>query len=73
MKIKSIYRQWKKDTFSLLVKNISPWFDPKPSQPLAQSSNVELSVLCKKNGWSGWPLWGGATASTASISPNGLY
>jgi len=55
------------------VQNLSPWFDPKASQPLAQSSNDELSVLCRKNGWSGWPLWGGATASTTSISLNDLY
>jgi hypothetical protein len=45
MKIKSIYRWCKRDTFSLLVQNLSPWFDPKASQPLAQSSNDELSVL----------------------------
>jgi hypothetical protein len=45
----------------------------KASQPLAPSSNDELSVLCRKNGWSGWSLWGGATTSTASISPNGLH
>ena len=73
MKVKSIYRRWKRDTLSLLVQTFNPWFDPKASQPLVQSSNDELSVLCRKNGWSGWPLWGGATASTASISPNGLY
>jgi hypothetical protein len=30
---------------------------------LVQSSNDELSVLCRKNRWSGWPLWGGATTS----------
>jgi len=63
MKIKSIYRRWKKDTFSLLVPNLGLWFDPKTSQPLVQSSNDELSVLCRKNRWSGWPLWGGATTS----------
>jgi hypothetical protein len=73
MKIKSIYRRWKRDTLSLLVQNFSPWFDPKVSQPLAQSSNDELSVLCRKNDWSGLQLWGGATTSTASINPNGLY
>ena len=73
MKIKSIYRQWKRDTLSLLVQNFSPWFDPKASQPLAQSSNDELSVLCRKNGQQGWPLWSGVTASTASISPKSLY
>jgi hypothetical protein len=33
---------------SLVVLNLSPWFDPKASQPLVQSSNDELSVLCKK-------------------------
>ena len=33
---------------SLLVQNLSPWFDPKASQPLAQSSNDELSVLQEK-------------------------
>jgi len=54
MKIKSIYRRWKRDTLSLLVQNLSPWFNPKASQPLAQSSNGELSVLCRKNSWSGW-------------------
>jgi len=48
MKIKSIYRLWKRDTLSLLVQNHSPWFDPKASQPLAQSSNDELSVLQEK-------------------------
>jgi hypothetical protein len=48
MKIKSIYRRWKRNTFSLLMQNLNPWFDPKASQPLAQSSNDELSVLCKK-------------------------
>jgi len=73
MKIKSIYRQWKRDTLSFLVQNLSPWFNSKASQPLAQSSNDELSVLCRKNGWSGWPFWGDATASTTSISLNGLY
>jgi hypothetical protein len=31
MKIKSIYRLWKRDTLSLLVQNHSPWFDPKAS------------------------------------------
>jgi hypothetical protein len=48
MKIKSIYRWWKRDTLSLLVQNPSPWFDPKASQPLAQSSNDELSILQEK-------------------------
>jgi hypothetical protein len=72
MKIKSIYRWRKRDILSLLVQNLNPWFDPKASQPLAQSSNDELSV-CRKNGWSGWPLWDGATASAASINPNGLH
>jgi len=48
MKIKSIYRWWKRDTLSLLMQNLNPWFDPKASQPLAQSSNDELSVLCRK-------------------------
>jgi len=48
MKIKSIYRWWNRDTFSLLVQNLSPWFDPKASQSLAQSSNDELSVLQEK-------------------------
>jgi hypothetical protein len=33
---------------SLLVQNLSPWFDPKASQPSAQSSNHELLVLCRK-------------------------
>jgi hypothetical protein len=73
MKIKSIYRRWKRDTLSLLVQNLIHWFDPKASQPLVQSNNDELSVLCRKNGWSGWPLWGGSTTSKASISLNGLY
>jgi hypothetical protein len=48
MKIKSIYRLWKRDTLSLMVQNLNPWFDPKASQPLAQSSNDELSVLQEK-------------------------
>jgi hypothetical protein len=48
MKIKSIYRRWKRDTLSLLVQNISPWFDPKASQQSAQSSNDELPVLQEK-------------------------
>ena len=48
MKIKSIYRRWKKDTLSLLVPNLGPWIDPKASQLLVQSSNDELSVLCRK-------------------------
>jgi len=56
MKIKSIYRRWKRDTLSFLVQNLSPWFDSKASQSLAQSSNDELSVLCKKHCWSGWPF-----------------
>jgi len=73
MKIKSIYRRWKRDTLSLLVQNLIPWFNPKASQSLVQSSNDELSVWCRKNGWSGWPLWAGSTASKASISLNGLY
>jgi len=38
MKIKYIYRRWKRDTLSLLVQN----------QPLAQSRNDELSVLQEK-------------------------
>jgi hypothetical protein len=33
-----------------MVQNISPWFDLKASQPLAQNSNDELSVLQEK--WS---------------------
>jgi hypothetical protein len=48
MKIESIYRWWKMDTFSLLVENLGPWIDPKASQPLLQISNDELSVLCMK-------------------------
>jgi hypothetical protein len=48
MKIKYIYRRWKRDIFSLLVQNLSPWFDPKATQPSTQSSNDELSVLCRK-------------------------
>jgi hypothetical protein len=49
MKIKSIYRRWKRDILSLLVQNLIPWFDLKASQPLIQSSNDELSILCRKN------------------------
>ena len=48
MKIKYIYRRWKRDILSLLVQNLNPWFDPKASQPLAQSRNDELLVLCRK-------------------------
>jgi hypothetical protein len=48
IKIKYIYSRCNRDTFSLLVQNLSPWFDPKVSEPLAQSSNDELSVLCRK-------------------------
>ena len=48
MKIKSINRRGKRDTLSLVVPNLSPWFDLKSSQPLIQSSNNELSVLCRK-------------------------
>jgi hypothetical protein len=48
MKIKSIYKRGKRDTLSLVVPNLGPWFDPKASQPLVESSN--------ENGWSGWPL-----------------
>jgi hypothetical protein len=48
MKIKSIYRRWKRDTLSFQVQNLSPWFDPKASQPLAQSSDDELLVLQEK-------------------------
>ena len=29
--------------------------------------------FCRKNSWPGWPLWGDATASTASINPNSLH
>jgi len=56
MKIKYIYRRWKMDTLSLLVQNLNLWFEPKASQPLAQSSNDELSVLCGKNSWSSWQI-----------------
>ena len=48
MKITSIYRWWKRDTFSLLVPNFGPWFDPKALQPLLQRNNEELPVLCRK-------------------------
>jgi hypothetical protein len=48
MKIKYIYRRWKRETFSPVVPNLGPWFNPKASQPLVQSSNEELSVLCRK-------------------------
>jgi len=48
MKIKSIYRRWKMDILSFMVPNLGPWIDPKASQPLVQSSNDELSVLCRK-------------------------
>jgi len=48
MKITSIYRWWKRDTLSLLVPNVGPWFDPKALQPLLQRSNDELLVLCRK-------------------------
>jgi len=40
------------------------------SQPLVVMMNCQFY---RKNGWSGWPLWGGATASATSISPNGLH
>jgi len=54
MKIKSIYRRWKRDTLFLLVQNCSPWVNPKASQPSAQSSKDELSVLYRKlAGWVG--------------------
>jgi len=48
MKIKSIYRLWKRDTLSLLMLNLSLRFDLKAPQPLVQSSNNEMSVLCRK-------------------------
>ena len=48
MKIKFIYRLWKRDTLSLLMLNLSLRFDPKTPQPLVQSSNNEMSVLCRK-------------------------
>jgi len=48
MKIESIYRWWKRDILSLLVANLGPWIDLKPSQSLLQRSNDELSVLCRK-------------------------
>jgi hypothetical protein len=47
MKITYIYRWRKRDTFSLLVPNFGPWFDPKALQPLLQS-NDELLVLYRK-------------------------
>jgi len=36
MKIESIYRWWKRDILSLLVANLGPWIDLKPSQSLLQ-------------------------------------
>jgi hypothetical protein len=48
MKIKSIYRRWKRGTLTLLVPILGPWIDLKASQPLVQSSNDELLVLCRK-------------------------
>jgi len=48
MKIKYIYKGWKRDTLSLMVPNLSPWFDPKASQLLVRNSNDELSVLYGK-------------------------
>jgi hypothetical protein len=29
--------------------------------------------FCRKNGRSGWSIWGGSTASAASIGPNSLH
>ena len=48
IKIKFIYKGSKRDTLSLVVPNLGPWFDQKTSQPLVQNSNDELSVLCRK-------------------------
>jgi hypothetical protein len=48
MKIKFLYRRWKRDTLSLLMPNPGPWLDLKASQPLVQSSNDKLSVLYRE-------------------------
>jgi hypothetical protein len=43
-----IYKGWKKDILFLMVSNIGPWFDPKESQPLAQSCHHGLEELLQK-------------------------
>ena len=60
MKITSIYRWWKRDTLSLLVPNVGPWFDPKALQPLPQRNNDELLILCRK--MAGWVSYFGAVS-----------
>ena len=72
MKSILIYRGWKRDILSLMVPNLSPWFDTEGSQSLTQSGHHDLRKLLQK-GWLGWPLWGGATATMATISQNGPH
>jgi hypothetical protein len=56
MKSSFIYKGWKRDVWSLLVRNLGPGFDLKGSQPLTQSSHHGLSSLLQEKGWSSWPL-----------------
>jgi len=61
------------DVWSPLVPNLGPWFNPEGSQSLVQSGYHELLVLLQENGWSGWSLWDGTTATVVSISQNGPH
>jgi hypothetical protein len=48
MKSSSIYRGWKRDVWSPLVPNLSPWIDSEGSQLLVQSRHHRLSDLLQR-------------------------
>ena len=72
MKIKPIYRRWKRDTLSFLVQNIGLGLTRKHPNHWFKVAMMNCQ-FCGGNGRLCWPLWGSATASEALISLNGLF
>jgi hypothetical protein len=50
-----------------------PLVRPENTPTTASKKQWWTASFVQENGWSGWLLWGGVTASTASISQNYLY
>jgi len=69
IKSTSIYRRWKREIFSTMEKNFSPYSDGKDPNRWLKLGMVHCQIVkSAAAGCLSWPLWGGSTSVYLPVS-----